>query len=160
MKLLSRVRLFATPWTHGSSIHGIFQARILEWFAISFSRGSSQPRDQTQVSCIAARLFTAWASKRKCTKKEQSRNKSALIKKGSVPHQGLGCCDSVTQSCLFATPWTAARQALLSFTISRSLLKLKSIESLMPSNPSHPLSPPSPPALNLSQCQGLQGIYL
>ena len=36
----------------GSSIHGIFKARILEWVAISFFRGSSQPRDQTQVSCI------------------------------------------------------------------------------------------------------------
>ena len=37
----------------GSSIHGIFQARVLEWVAISFSRESSQPRDRTQVSCIA-----------------------------------------------------------------------------------------------------------
>ena len=37
----------------GSSIHGIFQARVLEWAAISFSRGSSQPRDQIQVSCTA-----------------------------------------------------------------------------------------------------------
>ena len=44
-----------------------------------------------------------------------------------------GCC-SVTQSCLFVTPWTAARQASLSFTISRSLLQLISIESVMPSN--------------------------
>ena len=45
------------------------------------------------------------------------------------------CCCSVAQSCrLFATPWTAARQAPLSFTISRSLLKLMSIESVMPSN--------------------------
>jgi len=42
----------------GSSIHGTFQARILEWAAISFSRGSSQPRDQTQVSCTAGRNFT------------------------------------------------------------------------------------------------------
>ena len=42
----------------GSSVHGIFQARILEWVAISFSRGSSQPRDQTPVSCIAGRRFT------------------------------------------------------------------------------------------------------
>ena len=41
----------------GSSVHGILQARILEWVAISFSRGSSQPRDQTQVSCIAGRHF-------------------------------------------------------------------------------------------------------
>ena len=37
----------------GSSVHGIFQARILEWIAISYSRGSSQPRDQTHVSCIS-----------------------------------------------------------------------------------------------------------
>ena len=42
----------------GSSIHGIFQARILEWVAISLSRGSSQPRDQTQASHIAGRRFT------------------------------------------------------------------------------------------------------
>ena len=42
----------------GSSVHGIFQARILEWVAISFSRGSSQPRDWTQVSRIAGRCFT------------------------------------------------------------------------------------------------------
>ena len=42
----------------GSSVHGILQARTLEWFAISFSRGSSQPRDQTRVSCIAGRFFT------------------------------------------------------------------------------------------------------
>ena len=42
----------------GSTIHGIFQARILEWAAISVSRGSSQPRDQTRVSCIANRHFT------------------------------------------------------------------------------------------------------
>ena len=41
--------------TPGSSVHGIFQARILEWIAISFSRGSSRPRNQTQVSCIAGR---------------------------------------------------------------------------------------------------------
>ena len=41
----------------GSSIYEILQARILEWVAISFSRGSSRPRDQTQVSCIAGRRF-------------------------------------------------------------------------------------------------------
>ena len=40
------------------SVHGIFHARILDWVAIFFSRGSSQPRDQTQVSHIAGRLFT------------------------------------------------------------------------------------------------------
>ena len=48
----------------GSSVHGIFQARILEWVAISFPKGSSQTRDQTHiscVSCIADRFFTHWA---------------------------------------------------------------------------------------------------
>ena len=43
------------------TVHGILQARILEWVAISFSRGSSQPRDQTQVYHIADGLFTSWA---------------------------------------------------------------------------------------------------
>ena len=41
-----------------SSVHGILQARILEWVAITFSRGSSRPRDQIQVSCLSGRLFT------------------------------------------------------------------------------------------------------
>ena len=47
----------------GSSVHGILQVRMLEWVAISFSRGSSQSRDQTQVFCIAGRLFTVWATR-------------------------------------------------------------------------------------------------
>ena len=42
----------------GSSVHGISQARILEWVAISFSKGSSQPRGQTCISCLAYRFFT------------------------------------------------------------------------------------------------------
>ena len=46
----------------GSSVHGIFQARVLEWFAISFSRGSSQPRDLAQVSCTVSRPFSIWAT--------------------------------------------------------------------------------------------------
>ena len=50
-----------------SSIHGIFQARILEWFAISFSRGSSWPRDWTWVFHIAGRLFTIWATRESLT---------------------------------------------------------------------------------------------
>ena len=44
--------------TLGSSIHGILQGRILDWVAISYSKGSSQPRDQTRVSCIVGRFFT------------------------------------------------------------------------------------------------------
>ena len=42
----------------GFSVHGILQARILEWLAIPSSRGSSQPRDQAQVSCTAGGFFT------------------------------------------------------------------------------------------------------
>ena len=42
----------------GSSVHGSFPLRILEWVTISFSRGSSRPRDRTCVSCLADRLFT------------------------------------------------------------------------------------------------------
>ena len=49
----------ATPWT----VHGILQARILEWVAFPFSRGSSQPRVRTQVSHIAGRFFTDWATR-------------------------------------------------------------------------------------------------
>ena len=45
----------------GSSLHGILQARVLEWGAISLSRGSSRPRDRTQVSRIPGRRFNLWA---------------------------------------------------------------------------------------------------
>ena len=60
---LSCVWLFAASVDHsppGTSVHGILQARILEWVTIPFSRGSSQPRDQTHVSHIAGKFFTIW----------------------------------------------------------------------------------------------------
>ena len=65
---VSRSVVSDSLWPHGlqpssSSVHGIFQARILEWVAISFSRGSSQPMDRTWVSCITGRFFTSWATK-------------------------------------------------------------------------------------------------
>ena len=47
----------------GSSVHGILQARIQEWVAMPSSRGSSQPRNQTQVSHIAGRFFTIWVTR-------------------------------------------------------------------------------------------------
>ena len=47
----------------GPSVHGILQARKLEWIAIPFSKGSSQPRDQTQVSRIAGGFFTIWVTR-------------------------------------------------------------------------------------------------
>ena len=59
-KLLSKnMSMFCSP--SGSSVHGVLQARILEWVAIPFSRESSWPRDQTQISCIPGKFFTVWA---------------------------------------------------------------------------------------------------
>ena len=55
VKSLSRVRLFVTPWT--------FQGIVLEWIAISFSRGSSWSRDWTRVSHIVDRRLTVWATR-------------------------------------------------------------------------------------------------
>ena len=58
-----------------SSIHGIFQARVMEWVAISFFRGYSQPGDRTQVSCITGRHFTIWATREA---QRQSENNAQL----------------------------------------------------------------------------------
>jgi len=63
------IQLCLTLWAHGCVAHqtplsmGILQARILEWVAMPSSRGSSQPRDQTQVSRIAGGFFTIWATR-------------------------------------------------------------------------------------------------
>ena len=97
----------------GSSVHGTFQARILDWVPISSSRGSSWPRDLTHtscVSCIAGRFFTHWAIR-------------------EAPTLGCCCC-SITKSCLtLRNPVIAACQAPLSI-VSQSLLKFMSIESV------------------------------
>ena len=68
VKLLSCVQLCDTMDCSlpCSSVHGIFQARVLEWVAISFSRGSSQPRDWTWVSHIVVRCFTIWTTRSRC----------------------------------------------------------------------------------------------
>ena len=120
----------------GSSIHGIFQARVLEWVAISFSRGSSWPRDWTQVSHVVGRHFTIWAT----------REAHIWVQFSSV--------QLLSRVRLFATPWIAARQASLSITNSRSSLRLTSIVSDA-IQPFHPLSSPSPLAPNPSQHQSL-----
>ena len=54
------------------TVHGILQARILEWVAFPFSRGASQPRDQTQASRIAGGFFTSWATREAQAPKEDS----------------------------------------------------------------------------------------
>ena len=60
-KSLSRVPTLCNPMDY--TVHGILQTRILEWVTFPFSRGSSQPRDGTQVSHIAGRFFTSWATR-------------------------------------------------------------------------------------------------
>ena len=98
----------------GFSVHGIFQSKILERVAMPSSRGSSQPRDTTQVFCIAGRFFT-----------------TELSGKPLFLHQSVQLLSHVR---LLATPWTAAHQVSLSITNFCSLLKIISIESVMPSN--------------------------
>ena len=113
----------------GSSVHGISQARILKRVAISFSRESSQPRDQTPVSCIAGGFFTIWATS--CPFYIVS-TPCVQVQLGN--RYRFSSVQSLSCVWLFVTPWTAARQASLSITNSWSLLKLMSIESVMPSN--------------------------
>ena len=60
-KSLSRIQLFADPVDY--TVHGSLQARVLEWVAFPFSRGSSQPRDRTQVPHIVGGFFTSWAKR-------------------------------------------------------------------------------------------------
>ena len=101
------------------TILGILQARILEWVAFPFSRASSRPRNWTGVSCIAGRFFPNWVI-REDLKKNRYMYMHVVVQ-------------SLSHVWLFMTPWTPACQASLS-TISRSLLKLMSIELVMPSN--------------------------
>ena len=61
VKVAQSCPTLCNPMDH--RVYGILQARILEWVAFPFSRGSSQPRDQTQVSCIAGRFFTSRATR-------------------------------------------------------------------------------------------------
>ena len=64
------------------TVHGILQARILEWVTVPFSRGSSQPRDQTQIFHIAGRFFTTWTTRevRKATRKVKEKSKKTGLK--------------------------------------------------------------------------------
>ena len=77
----------------GSSGHGIFQARILAWVAIPFFRWSSQPRNRTQVSCIAGWFFTIWATREPKFPFEGLRNtlrKMVALEDGHLTPRGKG----------------------------------------------------------------------
>ena len=80
----------------GSSVHGIFQARVLEWVAI-FSRESSWPRDRTPVSCIAGRHFTVWATREALWGHSK---KTPSVNQGAGPHQTPN----------LPTPWSCTHQ--------------------------------------------------
>ena len=72
----------------GSSVHGILQVRILEWVAIPFSRGSSQPKNRTQVSCMTSRFFTIWATREALCVSwviSKARNKSSQMERWYLP---------------------------------------------------------------------------
>ena len=129
----------------GSSIHGIFQARVLEWVAFPFSRGSSQPRGWTQVSHITGGFFISWTTR----EAQNSHAKSLQLcptlcgpTDGSPPGSPVpGVLQartlewvaisfssawkwkvkvkSLSHVRLFATPWTAAYQAPPSMGFSR-----------------------------------------
>ena len=129
MKSLSCVWLFATPWTVAYQAPlslGFFQARVLEWVAISFSRGSSWPRDWALVSCIACRCFTLWPT-------------------SSVAQSCPTLCDPTD----YSTPGFPVHRQLPELTQTHVHHIGDAIQ------PSHPLLSPSPPAFNLLQHQGL-----
>ena len=73
----------------GSSVHGTLQAWILEWVAILFSKGSSQPRDRTWVSCIAGRFFTIWAIREVSNCDKWKWSESLSVVSDSLWHHGL-----------------------------------------------------------------------
>ena len=86
----------------GSSVHGILQARILEWIAIPFSRVSCRPRGQTPVSCIVGKFFTSWV-----TRKETSAL-NVPIAIGVLPLSGLFSALNhkvCVCMCLYLYPW-------------------------------------------------------
>ena len=113
-------------------VHGILQARILEWAAFPFSRGSFQPRDRTQVSSIAGRFFTTWATK-------EAHHFSSVAQSCPTLGNPMNC----------SMPGLPVYHQLPEFTKTHVHWVSDAIQ------PSHPLSSPSPPAHNPSQHHSL-----
>ena len=97
-----------------SVVHEILQGRILEWVAFSFFRGYSQPRDWNQVSHIAGRFFTSWATR------EAHKPLSCLVEFSGEGMSSVQFSHSVISDS--ATPWTTAHKASLSITNSWSIV--------------------------------------
>ena len=118
-------------WT-GSSINGILQARIVQWVAIPFSRGSSWLRDRSHIPALQADSLP-------------SEPPGNPVQFSSVAQSYLTLCDTMNRS----TPDLPVRHQLLESTQTHVHWVSDAIQ------PSHSLSSPSPPALNLSQHEGL-----
>ena len=107
----------------GSSVHGILQARVLGWVAISFSRATSQPRDWTHVSCIVGRFFTVWATRQAHQKAKVAvkflQQCISLLHESYKWLNALRVCSVAQCVQLFAIPWTLAPQAPLSMEFFR-----------------------------------------
>ena len=125
----------------GSSVHGISQARMLEWVAFSFSRGSFWPGDR--VSCIGrwgffvCFVFHQWATR-------------------EAWYVNMWVCCLVAQS--YPTPWDPTDCSTPGLPVRHQLLEFPQTHVHRVGDAiqtSHPLSSPSPPAFNLSQHQGL-----
>ena len=133
-KLLNLTLCNPTDYT----VHGILQAKTLEWVAILFSRGSSWPRDWTQVSCIAGRSFTSWATL------------GGLWQPSSVQFSSVAqLCPTFCNPMNRSTPGLPVHHQLPEFTQTHVHQVSDAIQ------PSHPLSSPFSPAPNPSQHQSL-----
>ena len=124
----------------GSSVHGISQARILEWVAISSSSGSCLPRNQTHVSWISC--TGRWILSNRDT---WEANNNSAVQFSSVTQSCLTLCDPMDSS----MPGLPVHQQHLELTQTH----VHRVSDA--SQPSHPLLFPSPPAFNLSQHHGL-----
>ena len=104
VKSLNRVRLCDSMDCSlpGSSVHGIFQAIVLEWIAISFFRGSSWPRDRTRVSRIVDRRFTFWTAFTNTFAQCGNRQRPTKWEKLSIP-----ACYLI---CILAATWRKAEE--------------------------------------------------
>ena len=114
----------------GSSVHGILQARILEWVDISFSRGSSRPRVRTQASCITGRFFTVWATREALKDRFRCFRPLWTIKK--VEHGKMNAFELWCWRRLLRVPWTEriSNQSILKeispeYSLEGLMLKLK-----------------------------------
>ena len=99
----------------GSSVHEIFHTKTLEWVVISFSRGSSQPRDQTQVSCIAGRFFTSWATR----EAQEYLSVASSFSSGSFRLRNWTRVSCIAGDSLIAEPLGKPKNTGLSYPFSR-----------------------------------------